>query len=147
MDLTQLETFRIVDDSHLRMRDATQDECRKYLVTISPPNMKFGLNDKNEIIRLYIYNNSGKLFHKCDLDHNGVKHGEFVDYYETGKISSHGYYHHGTLVGRYQAWRQDEKLACTCYYNEGKLHGQYQGVNIFGEVNNCTYDNGVKVSN
>lgn len=48
--------------------------------------MRFGLNSEGEIIRLYIYNEGRRLFHKADLDSNGLKHGEFVDYYQSEKF-------------------------------------------------------------
>lgn len=57
---------------------------------------------------------------------NGKCHGEFVNYFKNGKISTKGNFVNGVLSGKYTKYFPNEQIAVEAFYRNGLLNGDYK---------------------
>jgi uncharacterized protein YkwD len=69
---------------------------------------------------------NGKPKAKYAVDNEGRKHGDYVEYFEDGKVKVKARYNAGELDGAYESFHDNAKVHISATYKSGKLQGEYK---------------------
>lgn len=125
---------RIVEDDEVQdsveIRNETDNNGNIVFSGTYKNNIPIGIHrffdEKGDVKKSYLYNDSGIKISEGIINLNGSKEGSWINYYRNGKIKSEGKYFNNKENGNWKYYFENEKIEQTGDYKNGFLTGVWR---------------------